>query len=144
MNDGVAIGVTRTAIPNASGLRKAAAPTSTAAIPTRLWKAATSCGIAVILILRAVTRPMPPPITMAAAISKKSPKSPFAHQFKYLAASAWPFGDVTQILFGSACVTSVVPTAMAMPSMPVRLPRRLLSGPDSPRSARMKQTPATR
>ena len=45
-------------MPNASGLRNAAAPTSTAAMPTRLWKAATSCGIAVIWILRAVTRPI--------------------------------------------------------------------------------------
>ena len=32
----VAIGVIRTAMPNASGLRNAAAPTSTAAMPTRL------------------------------------------------------------------------------------------------------------
>src|SRR3954447_3109397 len=31
-----------------------------------------------------------------------------------------------------------------MPSMPVKLPRRLLSGLDRPRSARMKQTPAIR
>jgi hypothetical protein len=41
-------------------------------------------------------------------------------------------------------VKSVVPTAIAMPSIPVKLPRRLLSGLDSPLSARMKQTPAIR
>ena len=52
-------------IPKASGLRKAAAPTSTAAMPTRLWKAATSCGIAVIAIRRAVTRPIAAPIAIA-------------------------------------------------------------------------------
>src|SRR4030095_3088417 len=63
MKDGLAIGVIRTAMPNASGLRNAAAPTSTAAMPTRLWNAATSCGIAVIWILRAVTKPMAPPTT---------------------------------------------------------------------------------
>jgi hypothetical protein len=38
----------------------------------------------------------------------------------------------------------VVATAMNMPIMPARLPRRLLSGLDSPLSARMKQTPETR
>src|SRR5437868_4306990 len=42
------------------------------------------------------------------------------------------------------CVTNVVRTAIAIPSMPRRLPRRLLSGFDRPRSARMKQTPAIR
>ncbi len=40
-------------------------------------------------------------------------------------------------------VASAVPTAMAMPTMPLRLPARLVSGLDSPRSARMKRTPET-
>ena len=48
-------------------LRNAAAPTSTAAMPTSEWKAATSCGIAVIWMRRAVTRPIAPPISIAAA-----------------------------------------------------------------------------
>jgi hypothetical protein len=38
----------------------------------------------------------------------------------------------------------VVTTAIAMPIMPMRLPRRLLSGLDSPLNARMKQTPEIR
>src|SRR5512142_2643043 len=42
------------------------------------------------------------------------------------------------------CAESVVPMAMIMPAMPNMLPRRLDSGLDSPRSARMKRTPATR
>ena len=46
----------------------AAAATSTAARPTSEWKAATSCGIAVIAILRAVTMPMIAPMAMAARI----------------------------------------------------------------------------
>ena len=51
------------------GCRDAAAATSTAARPTRLWKAATSCGIAVIAMRRAMTAPIPPPIAMPAMIS---------------------------------------------------------------------------
>ena len=39
---------------------------------------------------------------------------------------------------------SVVATAMVMPTMPNRLPRRLVSGFDSPRNAMMKRAPATR
>ena len=42
------------------------------------------------------------------------------------------------------CEPSVVSTAIAMPIMPNRLPRRLVSGCDSPRSARMNRTPAIR
>src|SRR5689334_21201139 len=42
------------------------------------------------------------------------------------------------------CEASVVPTAITMPAMPNILPRRLDSGLDSPRSARMNRTPATR
>jgi hypothetical protein len=116
-NEGDAIGVTRTAMPKASGLRYAAVPTSTAAMPTRLWNAATSCGIAVIWILRAVTRPIPPPTTIAPMISAMD---------------------------AIGCVASVVTMAIVIPIMPVMLPRRLLSGFDRPRRARMKQTPAIR
>ena len=107
----------RLAMPNASGLRNAAAPTSTAARPTRLWKAATSCGIAVIWIRLAVTSPITPPMAIAIAISR-------------VEATSW--------------MASVVTTAMAMPIMPSRLPRWLDAGLDRPRSARMKQMPATR
>ena len=105
------------AMPNASGLRNAAAATSTAAMPTREWNAATSCGIAVIAIRRAVTRPITAPIAIAIRISGRL-------------ATSW--------------MNRVVPTAIAMPIMPKRLPVRLLTGLESPRSARMKQTPAIR
>ena len=50
---------------------------------------------------------------------------------------AQPVGDV-----GDAA--SVVTMAIAMPTMPKRLPCRDEVGLDSPRSARMKHTPATR
>jgi hypothetical protein len=43
-------------MPKASGFTKAAAATSTAARPTSEWNAATSCGIAVIWMRRAVVR----------------------------------------------------------------------------------------
>ncbi len=39
---------------------------------------------------------------------------------------------------------SVVSTAIVMPAMPSRLPRRELSGLDSPRRARMNSTPEAR
>ena len=46
----------------ASGFRKAEIATNTAARPTRLWKPATSSGIAVIGILYAINAPTKPPI----------------------------------------------------------------------------------
>ena len=47
---------------NASGFKKAAIATNTAARPTRLWNPATSSGIAVIGILYAMKAPIKPPI----------------------------------------------------------------------------------
>ena len=47
----------------ASGFKKAAIATNTAANPTRLWKPATNSGIAVIGILKAIKAPIAPPIT---------------------------------------------------------------------------------
>ena len=72
--------------------------------------------MSVILIRRATTQPTPPPIAMATRISGSAPR----------------------------CSSSVVMTAIAMPIMPKRLPRWLVSGDDSPRSARMNSTPETR
>ena len=46
---------------NTSGLKKAEIATKTAANPTKLWKPATSSGIAVIGILKAINAPMEPP-----------------------------------------------------------------------------------
>ena len=83
-------------------------------MPTSEWNAATSCGISVMAILRAVTQPMPPPIAMAPRISGS---------------------DAT------SCVTKVVTTAISMPAMPKRLPRCDVAGDDSPRNAKMKNTP---
>ena len=46
---------------NTSGLRKAEIATNTAAKPTKLWKPATSSGIAVIGILKDINAPIEPP-----------------------------------------------------------------------------------
>ena len=89
-------------------------------MPTSEWKAATSSGIEVIGTRRAMTAPMPPPMAMPPSTRTQATAS------------------------AGGCEPSVVSTAIAMPIMPKRLPRRLISGFDSPRSAWMKRTPATR
>ena len=89
-------------------------------MPTREWKAATSSGIEVIGTRRAITAPMPPP-------------------------SAMPATTRTQAVgLAGGCAASVVTIAIAMPIMPNRLPRRLVSGLDRPRSAMMNRAPAIR
>ncbi len=57
-------------MPKESGAHSAASAISTAAAPTSEWKAATSCGIAVIAILRATSQPMEPPMAMARTIQR--------------------------------------------------------------------------
>src|SRR5436305_9985970 len=89
-------------------------------MPTSEWKAATSSGIDVIGTRRAITAPVPPPMPRPSTTSAQAPSE------------------------AGGCDASVVTMAIAMPIMPNRLPRRLDSGLDSPRSARMKRTPATR
>src|SRR5215469_1893350 len=89
-------------------------------MPTSEWKAATSSGIEVIGTRRAMTAPMPPPIATPTMTSSQARPSD----------GGW--------------LASVVATAIAMPIMPSRLPRRLEAGLDSPRSDRMKSAPATR
>ncbi len=91
-------------------------------MPTRLWKAATSCGIEVMATLRAITAPTVPPTATPPRISPMVTGS-----------SAPCFQSVAR----------VVSTAMPMPIMPLRLPAWLVTGLDSPRSARMKSTPDT-
>ena len=76
---------------------------------------ATSCGMAVIWI-RGDHQPTLPPISIAAIPRQRS----------------------------DLVVARAVTTAIAMPSMPARLPRWLVVGLDRPRRAMMKQTPATR
>jgi hypothetical protein len=78
-------------MPKASGETKAAAATNTAARPTSEWKAATSCGRAVIWMRNATKAPIAPPITSPVAISQ---------------------GDTT---IGEATVT---PIAITMPTIP--------------------------
>ncbi len=83
-----------TPMPKAAGAYSAPAATSTAAMPTREWNAATSSGIEVIGTRRAITAPMPPPSAMPATTSTQA---------------LTPAGG---------CAASVVKTAMVMPIMP--------------------------
>jgi len=106
----------------------AATATRQAARPTREWKAATSCGIEVIGTRRAITAPTVPPIATPPTIRPMVIGS----------RAIWP------LLSGRARVSTVTPTAMAMPIMPSWLPRRLVTGLDSPRRARMNRTPEIR
>src|SRR5579872_5306558 len=89
-------------------------------MPTSEWKAATSYGIEVIGTRRAITAPMLPPMATPSTTSTQANPS----------VGGW--------------LASVVAIAIAMPIMPSRLPRRDVAGLDSPRSERMKRTPATR
>ena len=100
---------------NESGSLTTAQAMSTAAIPTSECMAATSSGIWVICTRLATMRPMAPPSAiMPRAMSMRR------------------------------VMVNVVPTAIAMPMMPKRLPRRAEPGCDSPLSARMKSTLAIR
>src|SRR4029077_11412923 len=107
-------------MPRADGAESAPAPTSTAAMPTSEWKAATSSGIEVIGTRRAITAPIAAPMAMPTITSSQARPS----------AGGW--------------LASVVATAIAMPIMPNRLPWREVAGLDRPRSDRMNNTPATR
>src|ERR1700730_13239772 len=89
-------------------------------MPTSEWKAATSSGIDVIGTRRAMTAPMLPPMAMPSTTTSQARPS----------AGGW--------------LASVVTIAIAMPIMPKKLPWRDVAGLDSPRSDRMKSTPATR
>ena len=106
-------------MPKLSGEYMAAAATITAARPTSEWKAATSCGIAVMAMRRAMMAPIEPPMARPSAISAKPPQPGVAS-------------------------ASVVTMAMPMPIMPKKLPCRLVVGCDRPRSARMNRMPETR
>src|SRR5579863_10484950 len=89
-------------------------------MPTSEWNAATSSGIDVIGTRRAITAPIVPPIATPRTTSAQAMPS----------AGGW--------------LASVVATAIAMPAMPRKLPRRLDAGLDNPRSDRMNSIPATR
>src|SRR6266436_7765240 len=89
-------------------------------MPTSEWNAATSSGIDVIGTRRAMTAPIEPPM----ATPRTTSSQPMAS--------------------AGGCAASVVPTAIAMPIMPKKLPCRDDAGLDRPRSDRMNRTPATR
>ena len=57
-------------------------------MPTRLWKAATSCGSEVIWMRLASTAPIEPPMASPATISTKPPKS--MPEFSMVAMIAMP------------------------------------------------------
>src|SRR3984893_522391 len=109
-----------TPMPNAAGADSAPAATSTAAMPTSEWNAATSSGIDVIGTRRAITAPLLPPIATPRITSTQARPS------------------------AGGCEASVVATAMPMPIMPKKLPWRDDAGLDRPRSDKMNSTPATR
>src|ERR1700675_4374703 len=89
-------------------------------MPTSEWNAATSSGIEVIGTRRAIPAPIEPPMATPRITSAQAMPS----------AGGW--------------AASVVATAIAMPVMRKKLPRRDVAGLDSPRSDRMNRTPATR
>ena len=103
----------------ASGAFSAAAATNTAARPTSEWKAATSCGNAVIWMRNASIVPAAPPMIRPSAIRPIPPKP-------------------------MPCCSSVAAPAMPMPIMPKRLPCRDVTGEERPRSASTNRTDATR
>ena len=104
---------------NTSGFKNAEIPTKTAASPTKLWNPATSSGIAVIGILKAIKAPNEPPISNK--INKyKNPIEKFP----------------TEII--------VIPIAMAIPIMPNKFPCLDVSGDERPLSAKINKTPETR
>ena len=92
-------------------------------MPTREWKAATSCGIDVIATRRAMIAPIVPPTITPPPIRPSVTMSS------------------SLVLHSVARVTA---TAMAIPTIPIWLPRRLVTGLESPRSARMNSTPQAR
>ena len=104
---------------NTSGFRKADIATKTAANPTKLWKPATSSGMAVIGILNAINVPIDPPIS--SKISKyKNPIEKLPTE------------------------TIVTPIAIAIPIIPNKFPCLEVSGDESPLRANMNSTPEIR
>jgi hypothetical protein len=112
------------AMPNAHGSATAAIAMNTAARPTIECMNATSSGIFVITTRLAMMVPAVPPTSSPNRIQP----SPVV------------------AICGASCTISaaVVTIAIAMPTMPNTLPRRDVVGCDSPFSAWMKNTDATR
>ena len=104
---------------NASGFKKAEIATKTAASPTRLWKPATSSGIAVIGILNAIKAPIEPPSSRNISTYIK-PDEKFPTDKK------------------------VTATAITIPIIPNKFPRLEVSGEDKPLKAKINKTPDIR
>ena len=104
---------------NISGLRKAEIATKTAAKPTKLWKPATSSGIAVIGILYAINAPMDPPINNK-IIKYKNPVEKLPTE------------------------TIVTPMANTIPIIPNKFPCLEVSGEERPLRAKINKTPEIR
>ena len=104
---------------NTSGLRKAEIATKTAARPTKLWKPATSSGIAVIGILNAINAPSDPPINNK-IIKYKNPVEKLPTE------------------------TIVTPIANTIPIIPNKFPCLEVSGDERPLRAKMNSTPEIR
>ena len=100
----------------AIGFKKAEIATKTAARPTKLWNPATSSGIAVMGILKAIKAPIEPPII------KKTNKN-------INPVEKFPTDKI------------VTPIAIAIPIIPNKLPCLEVSGEDNPRSAKINKTP---
>ena len=100
----------------ACGFKKADIATKTAARPTRLWKPATSSGIAVIGILYAINEPTDPPITRKPK-TYKNPVEKFPTDKK------------------------VTPMAIAIPIIPNKFPCLEVSGDERPLRAKINKTP---
>ena len=101
---------------NTSGFKKADIATKTAASPTKLWKPATSSGIAVIGILNAINVPIDPPI--------KSKINRYKKPVEKLP---------TEI--------TVTPIANSIPIIPNKFPCLDVSGEERPLRAKINSTP---
>ena len=104
---------------NTSGFKKADMATKTAASPTKLWKPATSSGIAVIGILNAINAPIDPPIK-SKIIKYKNPVEKLPTE------------------------KIVTPIAKAIPIIPNKFPCLEVSGDERPLRARINNTPEIR
>ncbi len=107
---------------------KLAKPMVQAAKPTSECMIATSSGIWVILTMRAAKRPMVPPTSMAPMIQGR----PWGRTSCQVSVRPMPTSTMR-------VPKMVASTAIAMPTMPNQLPRREVSGLESPPSDRMNR-----
>ena len=103
----------------ASGFKKAAIATNTAASPTKLWKPATNSGIAVIGILYAIKAPISPPIKRKIKTTTKPVEK-------------LPIDKKVTVI------------AITIPKIPKKFPCLEVSGEDNPLKARINNIPEIR